>query len=223
MSQFIDLKGQTFGRLTVLERADAGIKKYAVWLCKCSCGKTKVVRSCHLRSGAITSCGCYQKEKAREANSTHKSSNTRLYNEWRHMKKRCYWKNYNAYNLYGGRGISVCEEWKESFEAFEKWALNNGYSDDLTLDRIDIDKNYEPCNCRWATKYIQSNNRSINRIVEYHGEQGVYEGMCRKLNVNQSTVRSRMKKGYSFEDAVDKFEKTAPYKPASEYKRKYNK
>ena len=139
------------------------------------------------------------------------------------MKKRCYWKNYNAYNLYGGRGISVCEEWKESFEAFEKWALNNGYSDDLTLDRIDIDKNYEPCNCRWATKYIQSNNRSINRIVEYHGEQGVYEGMCRKLNVNQSTVRSRMKKGYSFEDAVDKFEKTAPYKPASEYKRKYNK
>ena len=218
MGQFIDLTGQTFGRLTVLERVEAGTKRYAVWLCKCSCGNTKIVRSCHLRSGAVVSCGCYQKEIARKYNSTHKESKTRLYNEWQHMKKRCYWKNYNAYNLYGGKGITVCDEWKNSFVAFKDWALNNGYTDELTLDRIDINKNYEPSNCRWATKYIQSNNRSINRIVEYHGEKGVYEGMCRKLNVNQTTIRSRMKKGYSFEEAVDKFKKTAPYKCTSEYK-----
>lgn len=219
MARFIDLTGQTFGRLTVLERVDTGNHSYATWLCKCSCGKIKEVRSCHLRSGAIISCGCYQKEIARKCNSTHKESKTRLYNEWQHMKKRCYWKNYNAYNLYGGRGITVCDEWRNSFEAFKDWALSNGYSDELTLDRIDINKNYEPSNCRWATKYVQSNNRSINRIVEYHGEKGVYEGMCRKLNVNQTTVRSRMKKGYSFEDAVDMFEKTAPYKATSEYKK----
>lgn len=219
MSQFIDLTGQTFGRLTVLERADSGTTKYATWVCRCSCGNVKVVRSCHLRSGATTSCGCYHKEIASNANSTHKESRTRLYSEWQHMKKRCYWKNYKAYNLYGGRGIIVCDEWKNSFVSFREWALKNGYSDTLTLDRIDVNGNYEPANCRWATKFVQSNNRSINRIVEYHGEKGVYIGMCRKLNVNESTVRSRMKKGLSFEDAVDNFKKTGRFKEQSEYKK----
>lgn len=211
MSKLVDLTGKTFGRLTVIERAAVEHKNYAVWLCRCSCGNTKFVRSCHLINGATTSCGCYQKEMASKANTTHHLSRTRLYNEWQHMKKRCYWKNYKAYSFYGGKGIVVCDEWKDSFEAFRQWALNNGYSDELTLDRIDINKNYEPDNCRWTTKYIQANNRSICRIVEYHGEQGVYEGMCRKLNVNQTTIRYRMKKGYSFEEAVDNFDKTAPY------------
>lgn len=219
MGQFIDLTGQVFGRLTVLERVKSTSTNYAIWMCKCSCGKTKIVRSCHLRSGTTTSCGCYQKEIASKVNSTHNSSKTRIYNEWSHMKKRCYWKNYKGRKYYADKGIEVCDEWKNSFETFKNWALNNGYSDDLTLDRIDINKNYEPGNCRWTNKFVQSNNRSINRIVEYHGEKGVYEGMCRKLNVNQTTIRSRMKKGYSFEDAVDMFQKTAPYKSTLDYKK----
>ena len=223
MGQFIDLTGQKFGRLTVLERVNIKAHKYASWLCKCSCGKVKVVRSCHLRSGVIVSCGCYQKEIARAVNSTHKASRTRLYTEWNHMKIRCYCKSYHAYNLYGGRGISVCEEWKNSFLAFKEWALNNGYSDDLTLDRIDNNKGYEPSNCRWATRYTQSNNRSIVHIVEYHGEKGVFEGMCRKLNVSQGTIRSRMKKGITFEEAIDMYKKTAPYYKAKPVKRNYKK
>ena len=218
MSQFIDLTGQTFGRLTVLERVVRN-KHYATWLCKCSCGKNKVVRSCHLRSGVVVSCGCYQKEIASKTKKTHGETKTRLYNIWHGMKRRCYKEYDEFYHLYGGRGISVCDEWKNSFESFRDWALEHGYSDKLSIDRIDVNGNYEPSNCRWATQREQCNNTNHNKIVEYHGEKGVCESMCRKLNVNQTTIRSRMKNGYSFEDAVDKFTKTAPYKATSEYKK----
>lgn len=223
MSKLIDLTNKKFGRLTVISRYGSTNNKMATWLCKCDCGNEKVVSTCHLNSGATTSCGCYQKERASLANKTHNNSKTRLYNEWQHMKKRCYWENYKYYHLYGGRGISVCNEWKDSFENFKKWALNNGYSDDLTLDRINNDKNYEPSNCRWATKYTQSNNRKFNHIVSYHGETSSYEVMCRKLNVNTGTIRSRMKKhNISFEAAVDNYGKTAPYVNYTEKAKKKN-
>jgi hypothetical protein len=219
MSQFIDLTGQTFGRLTVLERVVRN-KHYATWLCKCSCGKNKVVRSCHLRSGAIISCGCYQKEIASKISKTHGETKTRLYNIWHGMKRRCYYKKDAFYHLYGGRGIFVCDKWKNSFESFRDWALEHGYSDKLSIDRIDVNGNYEPSNCRWVTQRVQCSNTNHNKIVEYHGLKGVFLDMCRRLNVNESTVRSRMKKGHSFEDAVDKFKKTAPFKEQSEYKKK---
>lgn len=212
MSQFIDLTGKKFGRLTVISRFGSTKSKSATWLCKCECGNEKIVQTCHLKSGATTSCGCYQKQRASESNVTHGDSKTRLYSEWTHMKKRCYWKNYKYYYLYGGRGITVCDEWKNSFQSFKEWATNNGYSDELTLDRIDNNKSYDPLNCRWTTCYVQSNNRNFNHIVSYHGESASYEVMCRKLNVNTGTIRSRMKKNnISFEEAVDLYPPTAPY------------
>jgi len=212
MAELIDLNGKRFGRLTVIAR-DGSHRGKALWLCKCDCGNEKIAESCHLRTGATTSCGCYQKERASESNVTHGDSRSRLYYEWQHLKRRCYNPSSPNYKYYGGRGIKVCDEWRESFEAFKTWALENGYREDLTLDKIDNDKDYTPDNCRWATKEMQSCNRSINRIVTYHGELGVYEVMCRKLNANTGTIRSRMKKkGVSFEEAVDNFPPTAPYK-----------
>lgn len=212
MSKFIDLSGKRFGHLTVISRYGSTPNKMATWLCQCDCGNTKIVQTCHLNAGVTISCGCYQKKRASVANSTHHASKTRLYNEWQHMKKRCYCKSYSSYHLYGGRGITVCSEWKNSFESFQKWAVANGYSDQLTLDRIDTNKGYSPKNCRWTTMLVQSNNRNMVKIVQYHGDSGSYEVMCRKLNVNTGTIRSRMKKhNISFEEAVDNFPTTAPY------------
>lgn len=213
MGQLVDLTGKKFGRLTVVRRAGSTTNKAATWLCLCDCGNEKVVSSTHLISGATTSCGCYQKQRASESNVTHGASRSRLYNEWQHIKKRCYNPNASNYKFYGGRGITMCNEWRESFEVFKEWSMAHGYSDSLTLDRIDASKDYTPENCRWVTQFIQACNRSINRIVTYHGQSDVYEVMCRKLNVNTGTIRSRMKKhNISFEEAVDKFPPTAPYK-----------
>lgn len=212
MSKLIDMTGKRFGKLVVISRYGSTPNKMATWLCKCDCGNETIVQTCHLNAGAIQSCGCLHRERASKANITHGDSRTRLFNEWQHMKKRCYWKNYKAFNLYGGKGITVCDEWRNDYLAFKSWALKNGYSDNLTLDRIDNSKGYYSENCRWTDKFTQSNNRDFVHLVSYHGKTASYEVMCRELNINTGTIRSRMKKkNISFEEAVDLFPPTAPY------------
>ena len=158
-----DLTGQKFNYLTVIEFYPTE-KGESRWRCKCDCGNEAIVIGKHLISGHTKSCGCYVVKKSTEKATKHGQCGTRLYRIWGCMKGRCYYECSKYYYNYGGRGIKICDEWLNSFQAFYDWAVANGYKDDLSIDRIDNNGNYEPSNCRWATREEQNANKRGTRI-----------------------------------------------------------
>lgn len=172
--------------------------KVKMWLCKCDCGNTKIVTTGSLTSGQTKSCGCYRRDRITKLNTSHNMSKSSLYKAWCNMKMRCTNPNYTDYYDYGGRGITICEEWLE-FEAFKEWAYNNGYYEEkvngknlLSLDRIDVNGNYEPSNCRWATNTQQANNKRNTRRFFYNGQNLTVREWSDITGISYTTLARRL-------------------------------
>lgn len=188
-----DLTGKKFGMLTVIGLQDTDSRK-TYWVCQCDCGNIKVVRSDSLQSGAIRSCGCMKKAQEKinlTKHHSHKMSGTRIYHIWRGMKDRCYNVHSPSYYRWGGRGITICDEWKDNFSAFYSWAMENGYSENLTIDRIDNNGNYEPNNCRWATMEEQSRNRQSNVVIQIGNSKRTLKEWCEIFELEYGTILER--------------------------------
>lgn len=193
MNSVKDLTGQKFGMLTVIGIApDSKGKTY--WICQCDCGNVKAVRSDSLQTGAIKSCGCLKKRQDQinlTANHSHKMSGTRIYNIWQGMKRRCNNPHDARYFRYGGRGIKLCTQWENSFESFFAWAIENGYREDLTIDRIDNDLGYSPENCRWVCEKEQCNNRSTNIKITIGNATKTLTEWCEIFNLDSKKIMAR--------------------------------
>lgn len=177
-----------------------------MWRCKCDCGNETIVPSSRLTSGNTKSCGCGSSRYLRK---THGKSETRLYRVWRGVKSRCYNPNSTGYEYYGGRGVTVCDEWlgENGFENFYKWSYLNGYNENAekyicTLDRIDVNGNYEPSNCRWVSMKEQDNNKRTNKYIEFNGEKKTLSQWCDEFGVNKKMARYRFNHGWGIEDCL---------------------
>lgn len=206
MPKLKDLTGQRFGRLTVLKRVE-NIGRQTAWLCQCECGSTKIVTGSNLHGGKARSCGCLWNEivpnRNREANLRHGESGSKLHKTWTNMRYRCNNPNCKSYKDYGGRGISVCEEWN-SYEAFRDWSLQNGFAEGLSIDRIDVNGNYEPSNCRWVSDKVQHNNTRKNNYLTMNGETHTIQEWSEITGIKWTTLKARIEMGWTVEKALTK-------------------
>ena len=206
MSRREDLTGRRFGRLTVMEFYDHNKYGQPRWLCKCDCGNTKILTGSDLRSGSTSSCGCLWRERIIAAKTTHGMSRSEVYAEYKDMKSRCYNENAHNYSYYGGRGIKICDRWRDDIREFynDVSMLPNFGEEGYTLDRIDNDGDYEPDNVRWATHKEQSNNRRPrigDRIYRYDGEMRSLREISNMTGISYSTLSNRLLKGWPPERA----------------------
>ena len=177
-------------------------KRY-LWECKCDCGNTTIVYPQQMITGRQKACYCGKSTTFREMHLKHGGSGSRLYEIWCGMRKRCNNPNAENYPHYGGRGIQVCPEW-ENYEIFREWALRSGYDDTLTLERENVNGNYCPDNCTWVPLKRQARNRTSNRNIDINGETHSLVEWCEILDLNYSTVYSRIRRGASPQDALRK-------------------
>ena len=201
MSKLVDITGKRYGNLVVIKRVENAPNGVAVWECLCDCGNTVTVRGGNLKSGAVKSCGCRRKNA--KPTLRHNMSNSKLYRTWAAVKRRCNTPSDKNYKNYGGRGIKMCEEWNNSFEAFMNWAISNGYSDSLTIERIDVNGNYCPENCTWIPANEQQNNRRTCYSITYNGKTQTLIDWCSELNLPYKLIHNRIHKlGWKFERAI---------------------
>ena len=192
----LDVTGERYGRLVALRRVDKKYKNRGhYWAFQCDCGNVKEYPLNSVRAGLVKSCGCLHRP--------HGKSKTRLHRIWCDMRERCRNDGHKSHERWAGKGITVCEEWND-YLTFEEWALSHGYKDDLTIDRIDNDKGYNPDNCRWATYSEQARNTSHNRYININGESHIVKDWCEILKtVTPSTVYKRVRNyGWSIEKAL---------------------
>jgi hypothetical protein len=205
MSRRINIEGQRFGRL-VAKRVHEVINRVTYWECECDCGNISNVCLGSLKGGNTKSCGCLNSEKSKERGTKHGLCGTRLINIYFAMKHRCLRKNCKQFKDYGGRGIIICEEWlnkDNGFINFYNWALSNGYSEKLTIDRINNNGNYEPSNCKWSTYSEQNSNKRNSRFVDFNGEHKTIAEWEKELGVSNGTIRHRIyKSGWDIEKAL---------------------
>lgn len=202
MPKLKDLTGIKFNRLTVIERVENDKHGKARWLCECDCGNFTTASSGDLKSGNTKSCGCFISDITKARNTKHGKSTTRIYTEYQTMKARCYYPKHSYFHLYGGRGITVCDEWLNDFQTFYNWAMSHGYADNLTIDRINTDGNYTPENCRWVTNKQQQNNRRNNRLITYKGETKPVSQWAEEYGIYYNTLLYRVRNGWSVEKAL---------------------
>lgn len=199
-----DITGYKAGRIKVVGRAGKNKSGNILWRYECSCGGGGITTADAIRR--IYSCGCMKAERGRkfftEQNTTHGESRTRLYVIWSNMINRTTNPNNKDYKNYGGRGISVCEEWQD-FLKFKEWAVSNGYRDNLTLDRKDNDKSYYPGNCRWTDRKTQDNNKRQSRKETYNGKTQTVEMWAEEYNISRSTLVNRLNKGMTIKEALE--------------------
>ena len=170
--------GKKFGRLTPVKRIHCSENEHGRPFieCICDCGKTTRVSATALKAGSIKSCGCYNREGSLKPGATHMLSGTRLYRIWENMIARCENRNSDSWKNYGGRGISICSEWRNDFLSFYNWAISHGYDDSLTIDRIDNDKGYEPNNCQFLSR--SENTKKMLREKASNRERVIADGIC---------------------------------------------
>lgn len=203
MGKKIDLMGNRYGRLVVIGEASRGKDNSARWVCKCDCGNvTNPIRATELNRGRTKSCGCFKVERIKEANTRHGDGHSRLNTVWINMKQRCYNAKRAEFKHYGGRGIKVCAEWVDDFEAFRDWAMSSGYDPDAprgkcTLDRINVDGDYCPENCRWTTQKEQCNNLRKNLVVTINGKSQTVKQWAEEAGMDEAKIRYRLKHGYT--------------------------
>lgn len=202
MPAIIDLTGQRFSKLTVIKFLGR-TKKMSMFECKCDCGSVTSVSSNNLRKGHTTSCGCQSSRKTiGERTAKHNLTNHPLFESWIGMRNRCYNKKHNRWVNYGGKGIEVCNEWKDDFIVFYDWGIKNGWDLGLSIDRIDNDKNYCPDNCKFSTIKEQNRNRTSNLRLTIDGVTKILIEWSEISGTNPQTIRKRLKNGWSDKEAV---------------------
>lgn len=202
-----NLQGKRFSRLIVLKQVDDHVdpngRRRPQWLCQCDCGSDPIiVLGDSLKGGHTKSCGCLRDEKAKITLLKHGDSYTKLYSVYQSIIDRCYNINNKRFNDYGGRGIDVCDEWKNNYIAFKEWAISNGYQEGLSIDRIDNDTGYSSSNCRWVTRKTQQNNTRFNHIVEYNNESKTIAEWSEITGIKYDTLYGRLYRGWTAEKAL---------------------